>query len=303
MFGVGCRPSTGGPRHDGGVRAPRTPAAGGDPLDRVGRVGRVDRLDRRQALRWLGVTALAVAGAACSAGSGATGLAAGTTTTVNDRLVADGTTSTTAPGATTTTLPDDLVDDGSGSTSTTAAPTCTATPAMTDGPYYLPNEPRRRDVTEGRPGVPLVLAVHVASAPACAAVPEATVEIWQADAGGAYSGFGAAAANRTFLRGAQVTDSAGNVVFDTIYPGWYPGRATHIHLKVHQQSATLTTQLFFDESVTDAVYALAPYDAHAGQRTSNARDSVFAGGGTATMVALTPSADGYVGSVTIAVPA
>src|SRR5438309_1472658 len=142
----------------------------------------------------------------------------------------------------------------SATTTKTATPSCTLSPEMTEGPYFISGEAVRSDITEGKPGVPLQLALAIADASSCAAIANASVDIWHADAGGNYSGFGDATSNRTFLRGVQVTDGSGQVTFKTIYPGWYMGRATHIHLKVYVGgNAVHTGQLFFNESANDAV--------------------------------------------------
>src|SRR5436190_8648191 len=161
-----------------------------------------------------------------------------------------------------------------------AAPSCVLTPEMTEGPYYLAGEPNRSDVTEGRPGTPLKLVLPVVNASTCKPIAGATVEIWHADAGGNYSGFGSAASNKSFLRGAQTTDANGEATFVTIYPGWYQGRATHIHVKVHAGGNVVHTgQLFFDEASNSSVYAKAPYTGRSGQRTLNAQDGIYSNGG------------------------
>jgi protocatechuate 3,4-dioxygenase beta subunit len=174
---------------------------------------------------------------------------------------------------------------------------------MTEGPYYLAGEAIRSDITEGRPGTPLRLVLPVVDATTCAPISGATVEIWHADAGGNYSGFGAATSNRTFLRGGQKTDAKGEATFLTIYPGWYAGRATHIHVKVHVGNEVHTGQLFFDESANDAVYATSPYSSRSGSRTHNDEDSIYADGGSQSLVALTPDGSGYVGRLTMGVRA
>src|SRR5256885_6644127 len=110
--------------------------------------------------------------------------------------------------------------------------TCVLTPELTEGPYYIAGEKLRRNITDGKPGVPLTLKATVLDASSCKPLKNATVDIWHADAAGVYSGFGAGAANRTFLRGIQKTDAKGLAPFRTIYPGWYQGRAVHIHVKV-----------------------------------------------------------------------
>jgi protocatechuate 3,4-dioxygenase beta subunit len=181
---------------------------------------------------------------------------------------------------------------------------CVLSPEMTEGPYYLSGEAVRQDVTEGRPGVPLTLVFTVMDAGACTPVGDASVEIWHADAGGTYSGFGSATAERTFLRGAQVTGDDGVARFTTIYPGWYPGRATHIHLKVHVGGDTVHTgQVFFDEAVNDAVYAQDPYRDHTGTRTHNGSDGIYRQGGAQSLLTLTPAAGGYQGAINLGVNA
>ena len=105
----------------------------------------------------------------------------------------------------------------------------------------------------------------------------------------------------TFLRGVQVTDTRGIVEFLTIYPGWYRGRTVHIHAKVHVDSATaLTTQMYFDEAVTDAVYANDPYAEHAGRDTFNDSDGIFDAG---LVMTLAEDRGGYLGVMTFGVDA
>src|SRR5438552_999810 len=84
---------------------------------------------------------------------------------------------------------------------------CVLAPEQTEGPYYIAGELVRRDITEGRPGTPLVLRAAVVDASTCSAIHGAAVDIWHADALGAYSGFGAGASSRTFMRGIQRTDA------------------------------------------------------------------------------------------------
>jgi protocatechuate 3,4-dioxygenase beta subunit len=176
------------------------------------------------------------------------------------------------------------------------------TPEQTEGPYFIAGEAIRTDITEGKAGMPLRLALTVVNANRCAAIASASIDIWHADAGGNYSGFGSASSNRTFLRGVQVTNAAGAAGFLTIYPGWYQGRATHIHVKVHVGGSVVHTgQLFFDESINQAVYATAPYSSHAGTRTLNSQDNIYASGGALSLVRLTREGIGYVGTITLGV--
>src|SRR5215212_6545133 len=108
---------------------------------------------------------------------------------------------------------------------------CVLTPEQTEGPYYIAGEKLRRNITEGRPGVPLLLRLRVVDASTCRPITGAAVDIWHADALGVYSGFGAGRRNRTAMRGIQRTDRTGLARFRSVYPGWYQGRTVHIHVK------------------------------------------------------------------------
>lgn len=140
---------------------------------------------------------------------------------------------------------------------------CVLAPELTEGPFYIEPAMMRRDITEGAAGTPLVMRLQVVDA-ACAPIAVARVDVWHCDAAGAYSAFadgggGAAAAGQTFLRGTQMTDDAGVATFDTIYPGWYPGRAVHVHYKVYiSEREMVTSQMFFAESVSREVFAASP---------------------------------------------
>jgi protocatechuate 3,4-dioxygenase beta subunit len=182
----------------------------------------------------------------------------------------------------------------------TGALTCVLTPELTEGPYYLPGEKVRRNITEGRPGTPLVLKLKVVNASTCRAIKGAAVDIWHADAGGTYSGV--QGSTGTFMRGIQPTDAKGVAQFLTVYPGWYQGRAVHIHVKVHLGGNVVHTgQLFFSDALTDAVYKAAPYNTRGARDTRNANDSIFVNGGKLSMLALGRSGSGYVGSIAMGV--
>lgn len=151
---------------------------------------------------------------------------------------------------------------------------CVLTPEQTEGPFYLEGHKLRRNVTEGRPGVPLTLQLKVVDASSCAPISGATVDIWHCDAGGVYSGFADGEGER-FLRGAQATNADGIARFTTIYPGHYQGRTVHIHVKVHLDRQTvLTTQLYFDDEVSDRVFAGGGYPGAAG-RQRNDSDGIY----------------------------
>lgn len=181
-----------------------------------------------------------------------------------------------------------------------ASPDCVLTPELAEGPYYLDLDRVRRDITEGKSGLPFDLRVRVVDVDACEPIEDAAVDIWHCDAGGVYSGVEGNSA--TFLRGVQVTDAAGAAQFRTIFPGWYPGRAVHIHVKVHVgESETFTGQLFFDAETLDAVYATEPYSARGDPDTPNEGDGIFAEGGASATVGVTVGADSCRGSVTLGV--
>ncbi|MFC8431006.1 intradiol ring-cleavage dioxygenase [Streptomyces sp. NPDC057253] len=204
-----------------------------------------------------------------------------------------------------------------------AAAVCTLTKELTEGPYYLDGQYVRADITEGKTGFPLKLALTVVDDDTCATISGALVEIWHCDALGEYSGYVGNNGHDepdsgTFLRGGVLTDSGGVAAITTVYPGWYRGRCVHIHVKVHI-GVTLTPdgsftggtelhtgQLFFDETVTARVGALSPYSANTVPRTTLAQDSIYDDGGAAsgllTLTALggSPSA-GYSGTLTLGV--
>jgi protocatechuate 3,4-dioxygenase beta subunit len=179
---------------------------------------------------------------------------------------------------------------------------CVLTPEQTEGPYYIAGEKLRRNITEGRPGTRLDLHLSVVDASTCRPIKGAVVDIWHADAAGTYSGFGAGAASRTFMRGIQKTDGNGLAVFRSVYPGWYQGRTVHIHVKVHVGGNVVHTgQLYFSDSLTDSVYTHSPYNRRPNRDTRNANDSIYGSGGKQSTLALRRKSSSYVGSITMGV--
>ena len=224
-------------------------------------------LGRRQALGAIGAAAGAVTAAAC------------------------GGETATSPSTTTTTT----------TTSTNAS--CVVTPSETAGPYPSRADFVRSDIREDRDGTPLTLTITVVNANSgCAAVASAEVEIWHCDVAGDYSQYGSQTA-RTFLRGIQTTNAAGQVAFTTIYPGWYQGRATHIHAEVTVAGRSVkVTQIAFPESVNNTVHSSGVYVSRGTNPTSNASDGIFADSLAAELV--TPSGSpsgGYTAAFQIAV--
>ncbi len=213
-------------------------------------------------------------------------------------------TSPTATAATTTTT----------TTPGTVNASCAVSPTETRGPYpdttgMINNSAFfRRDITEGKPGIPLALTLTVVNVnSACAAVSGLQVEIWQCDATGNYSEYSQPGFNgtgQTFLRGLQTTDANGQVTFNTIYPGWYAGRATHIHVDVYRGGAIVkSTQIAFPETVSSAVYASGIYAAH-GQntQTTNANDNVFSDGVTNELATVSGSpSSGYTAMLNVGI--
>src|SRR3984885_2908394 len=219
-----------------------------------------------------------------------------------------------------------------------STPSCTLVAEQEVGPYYIDDEKLRQDITEGKPGVPVKLRVALVDAARCAPLENASLDIWHCDALGVYSGFtannpdgnpggpppggpggpgpgrmGPPPPRQTdatrFLRGLQLTDKQGIAEFSTLYPGWYHGRAIHIHLKVHLGGhVSHTGQLFFPEDVTAEVAKLAPYAKRLSvHRTTQGEDHIFQSQhGSASMVSLTrlekgSDAGGFLATVTLAV--
>ncbi len=236
-------------------------------------------LTRRDAIRLLGGAGLALI-AGC-----ATGSVASTTT-----ALAAGSASTSIASGTTLAGSSSTVFGGDG--------TCVLIPEETAGPYPLDLSGDevffRSDITEGRPGVPLALTMALVNASAdCAPISDARVDLWHCDADGNYSGFGQPGVDttgETFCRGIQISDGAGLVTFKTIYPGWYPGRITHVHFQVFLGDGLVaTSQLAFPPEITDAVYAVEPYSAK-GPNTSVAeisQDNVFSDGSQYQLASVT----------------
>jgi protocatechuate 3,4-dioxygenase beta subunit len=200
------------------------------------------------------------------------------------------------------------------------APTCVLTEETIAGPTWFDAHDVRSDIRDDRPGVPLQLAFRVVQLPDCAPLPQAVVDLWQCDALGYYSGFAGVAAGdggraggrdeygdtqaaatdaERFLRGTQMTDANGLVQFSTVYPGWYPTRTVHLHLKVHLAETTvLTTQLFFDDAVSDTVHSADPYRQHPGRDTRNPRDAFYS---PTALLTTAPAPDGWLAAITLGV--
>lgn len=187
-------------------------------------------------------------------------------------------------------------------------PACVLTPRQTEGPYFVDERLQRADIRSDprdgsvRPGVPLALGLRIFAVRdgGCEPLRDAIVDLWQCDAHGVYSDT-AQARGAKFLRGFQRTGAQGNVRFTTIYPGAYPGRAVHIHFKVRLPGAEFTSQLYFDDALTDRVHAQAPYAGAQERRTRNRSDGIYRRGGAQLMLDLVPSGDGYAAAYDVGV--
>jgi protocatechuate 3,4-dioxygenase beta subunit len=183
------------------------------------------------------------------------------------------------------------------------------TPKQTEGPFFVDERLSRSDIrvdpSDGsvKAGVPLSLTFHVSAvgSAGCNPLSGAIVDIWQCDAVGAYSAVnerGSETAGKNFLRGYQVTETNGSTQFTTIYPGWYPGRTVHIHFKIRAnaksgKSQELTSQLYFDDVLTDRVHAQAPYAGKGQRAIKNQQDGLFRNGGRQLMLSPVESGQGY----------
>jgi len=161
----------------------------------------------------------------------------------------------------------------------------------------------RSDIREDRTGTVLTLTIKVVNtSSSCAPVANANVEIWHADVAGNYSEYASETA-KTYLRGIQTTDANGQAVFTTIYPGWYQGRATHIHVEVKIGGVSRkVTQMAFPEAVNNAVYTTGAYASRGLNPTSNASDGIFTDSLSSELVTPTGSpASGYAATFQVGV--
>lgn len=175
----------------------------------------------------------------------------------------------------------------------TALPACVVRPALTEGPYFVDEMLNRSDIRINTPDetlkegalLKIVFKVSDVSNDQCAPLAGAQVDVWHCDALGVYSGVedpGFDTQESDFLRGYQVTDEFGTAEFITVYPGWYSGRAVHIHFKIRTDPESdsgyeFTSQFFFDEELTDKVQSAAPYNSKGERDTFNADDGIFQG--------------------------
>ena len=197
------------------------------------------------------------------------------------------------------------------------------TPQQIEGPYFVDDMPNRSDIRSDtsngsvEQGIPLRLVIHVYGVDngSCVPLQGAKLDIWHANSQGIYSGVkDMGTTENNFLRGYQVTDSNGTVQFTTIYPGWYEGRAIHIHDKVRifdesEKILEWTAQLYFNNSINEQVHEQAPYSNHGPPQTTNEEDMIYTGAsadgliqsnsGEQLMVNITKQKDSYLGTFNI----
>ena len=190
-------------------------------------------------------------------------------------------------------------------------PACIVRPSQTEGPYFVDTKLNRSDirsdptdgsVCEGRP-LDLTVLVSQINANGCGPLAGALVDIWQCDAMGIYSGVEDIngffdTTGKQFLRGHQVSDADGLARFETIYPGWYQGRTVHIHFKIRTDPSAesgheFTSQLYFDDSLTDRVLEGKSYSKNEGERPRNPDDDTFRSGGDQLLLDVVENGDGY----------
>src|SRR6266516_3351694 len=205
---------------------------------------------------------------------------------------------------------------GTTTTPSTGSATCVLTAALTEGPYFVDELLNRSDIRTDpvtgavSTGIPLALTFNVSRVAnsACTPLTGAYLDVWHCDATGTYSDV--SGSSRKFLRGYQITDANGVAAFTTIYPGWYSGRAVHIHFKLRlfagsTKTYEFTSQFFFDDSLTDSVYTQSPYNSRGSRNTRNSNDGIYNSLSTTDKAGLTlqtsKTTDGYAGVINLGV--
>jgi protocatechuate 3,4-dioxygenase beta subunit len=189
----------------------------------------------------------------------------------------------------------------------TPLPVCIGRPEQTEGPYFIDENLNRSDIrsdpSDGsvKEGTPLKILFHVlrVTPRECAPFKGAIVDVWHCDAAGIYSGVrdrNFSTIGKKYLRGCQLTDENGDARFVTIYPGWYSGRTVHIHFKIRNTDRgnfEFTSQLYFDDSLSDQVFSQAPYLRNGRRLTRNENDFIFHSGGKDLMLSPVKEGNGY----------
>jgi protocatechuate 3,4-dioxygenase beta subunit len=253
-------------------------------------IGRI--LSRREALALIGATGLVACAPTVLSGATATGSSTAAATASGSAAA-----SAAATAAATTGAP-------------VAVPSCIVRPAATQGPYFVDEKLNRSDIRSDpssgvvKNGMTLSLTFNVSrlSGASCAALANAQVDVWHCDAVGVYSDATDQSFNtkgQKFLRGYQLTDASGQAAFTTIYPGWYQGRAVHIHFKIRATAPSgavsdFTSQLFFEDALNAQIFSAAPYSQKGSSGwVKNAQDGIYTGGGDKLLLKPTAAGSGY----------
>ena len=268
---------------------PSPPETPFDPDDDDRLIGRV--LSRREVLALMGAGSVAVVVAACAPGSSASGSA---------RAAATGAAGTASPSASTAAIASSL-------------PSCVVVPELTEGPYYVNENLDRSDIrvdtSDGSVSEGAVLTldwvVSQVDGNACIPLDGVLVDVWHCDALGNYSDVGGEQGH-DYLRGYQHTDANGKATITTIYPGWYQGRAVHIHFKIRTDAAAasgleFTSQLFFDDAMSAQVYASGVYASKGTPDQPNASDGIYQQSQGMTLLDVSQDGDGYKATFELAI--
>ena len=269
---------------------PSTRPSEPDDDDRL--IGRV--LSRREVLALLGMTSVGVMAAACAPGSVASGVGA--------------TATASATGGTATALA-----TASAVAVASSLPSCVVVPELTEGPYYVNENLERSDiridtadgsVSDGA-ALRIDWVVSQVDGNACIPLEGVLVDVWHCDALGNYSDVGSEQGH-DYLRGYQHTDAKGAATITTIYPGWYQGRAVHIHFKIRTDAAAssgfeFTSQLFFDDTLNDQVFGTGVYASKGKPDVKNASDGIYQQSQGMTLLDAVKDGDGYKATFEIAI--